>query len=129
MATIKYNDIDLSFTKHPVSKDLLKLSNDEAIKNSIKNLLLTFYFEHPFRPELGSGIRDQLFENWTGTSAGIIEKNIIFIINNFEPRVELLGIQISDNVNDYNTMKLEIFYLIKATSASGVVSVILNRSR
>lgn len=129
MANLKYSDLDLSFTKNPVNKDLLKLSNKSAIENSIKNLLLTYYYEMPFHPELGSGIRNQLFDNWLPTSASIIEKNINFIIRNYEPRVILLGIQIINNKNNPNSIRIQVFYSIKATSENGVVNVILDRVR
>lgn len=129
MANIRYTDLDLSFTKNPVSKDLLKLSNKQAIENSINNLLLTYYYEMPFHPELGSGILDQLFDNWTATSPAIIEKNITLIIRNYEPRVILLGIQIVSNKNTPNTIRIQVFYSIKSTSENGVVNVILNRIR
>lgn len=128
MANIKYTDIDLNLQRNPVSRDLLKISDEEAIKNSVKNLLMSEHYDKPFYPEFGSGIRDQLFENWLPTSAATIEKNIAFILKNFEPRVTLLGIEISRDSTG-TSISIGVYFRINSTSKTSIVNLILARTR
>jgi phage baseplate assembly protein W len=82
-----YRDLDLNFTAHPVKKDVSKHVNEYAIINSVKNLVSTNYFERPFRPQIGSGLRDLLFENVDPIISAQLERAIEETIINYEPRV------------------------------------------
>ena len=84
-----YKDLDLNFTAHPVKKDVSKHINERAIINSVKNLVSTNFYERPFRPEIGSGVRQILFELVDSVSGAVLERQISEVINNFEPRVSI----------------------------------------
>ena len=89
-----FKDISLSFTPHPVTKDLPILKNGNAISRSVRNLVQTIPTERFFNSLLGSEVRSQLFENWVdfGTAA-VVEDQILTTIENFEPRVENVSVQ------------------------------------
>ena len=71
-----YSDLDLNFTIHPVKKDINRYTNETAVVNSIKNLILTNHYERPFQPEIGSNVRRLLFENMDTITATTLEKEI-----------------------------------------------------
>lgn len=129
MKSNRYADFDIGLTKHPVSKDILKIVDTQAVKNSVKNLLLLGKFEVPFHPELSSGIYDSLFDNFLPTTPAILEKQISYTLKNFEPRVDLLGIEISRGENDRNSMRIDVYFKIKETNEPVVLNLILNRTR
>jgi hypothetical protein len=87
-----FKDLDLNFTAHPIKKDIVKHTNEYAIINSVKNLILTNHFERPFRPEIGSGVSSLLFENVDPLVAAHLERAIEETISNYEPRVSLTGV-------------------------------------
>ena len=84
-----FKDLDLNFTAHPIKKDIVKHTNEYAVINSVKNLILTNYYERPFRPEIGSGISNLLFENVDPLISSRLERAIEETILNYEPRVSL----------------------------------------
>tara|TARA_B100001079_G_scaffold260733_1_gene261159 strand:- start:363 stop:767 length:405 start_codon:yes stop_codon:yes gene_type:complete len=90
-----FKDINLSFTPHPVTKDLTVLRNENAIKRSVRNIVQTIPSERFFNSILGSDVRDLLFDNFVdfGT-ASAIEDQIIISIENFEPRVDNLQVNV-----------------------------------
>ena len=92
MADPRYKDLDLDFIPHPVTKDLVSKINDEAVKRSIRNLVLLNTYEKPFHPEIGSDVRNLLFELATPLTAIRLKKAIEEVIENFEPRAQLLDI-------------------------------------
>ena len=102
-STRSYKDLDLNFTAHPIKKDVSKNLNEYAIINSVKNLVSTNFFERPFRPEIGSGVRNLLFENVDPLVAAQLERAISEVIVNYEPRVSILKItaQASPDENRY----------------------------
>lgn len=128
MKTNRYTDFDLNLTKHPVSKDIFKIVDTEAVKNSLNNLLLTGRFEVPFHPEISSGIYDLLFENFLPTTPATLEKQIAYTLANFEPRIELKGIELSTG-NDKNAIRIDVYFKIKETNEHAVLNLILNRTR
>ena len=85
-----YKDLNLNFTKHPIKKDVIPLTDAAAVKRSVRNLVQYGHFEKPFHPEIGSGVRDMLFENMTPFTANTLARKIEDVITNFEPRA-LLG--------------------------------------
>jgi len=84
-----FKDLDLNFTAHPVRKDINKHINEYAVINAVKNLILTNHYERPFRPEIGSGISNLLFENVDPLISSRLERAIEETILNYEPRVSL----------------------------------------
>ena len=91
-STRNYIDLDLNFMIHPIRKDINTHRAENAVINSVKNLILTNHFERPFQPEVGSNIRRMLFENVDVILAAQIEREIEETINNFEPRVQVSSI-------------------------------------
>ena len=80
-----YKDLNLNFGIHPVTKQINTLT-DAAVKRSVRNLVQYGFYEKPFHPEIGSGVRDMLFENMTPITAQTLSKQIEDVITNFEPR-------------------------------------------
>ena len=111
-----FRDLDLSFTKHPIRKDVNVFINEYAIINSIKNLVLTNFYEKPFRPEVGSNIRKLLFENFDVIISTQIERALKETIENYEPRVSVSKILIKPDPdrNGYNVTLN--FFIINLTN-------------
>ena len=98
-----FTDIDVNMTLHPQSGDLVLKYDINAIKRSIRNLLTTNTYERPFKPSLGIDLSAMLFELSTmGTDAVVLEKDIISLINRFEPRAVVTNVVSSLNGNDLN---------------------------
>lgn len=104
MAEPKFSDLSLNFTAHPVKGDVIKLIDDDAIKRSVRNLVLTNHFERPFHPEIGSNVRKLLFDNITSVTSFQIQREIIDVIQNFEPRVQMkqVTVVVDPDNNGYN---------------------------
>ena len=83
----QYTDLDLFFAKKATSKDISKVTDIQAVKRSVRNLVLTNHYEKPFHPEIGSGVRGILFEPMTPLTAYVLTRKIEDVIKNFEPRV------------------------------------------
>ena len=106
----QYRDLDLFFTKKSGSDDISKITDIEAVKRSIRNLVLTNFYEKPFHPEIGSGVRSILFENMTPITAIVLARKVEDVIENFEPRARLISVRSSPNLdrNEYE-MTIEFF--------------------
>ena len=87
-----YKDLNLDFAKNTVTKDIQKITDIEAVKRSVRNLINTNHYEKPFHPEIGSNIRAMLFENMTPQMNHLISKQIEKLITNYEPRVRLIQV-------------------------------------
>ena len=107
-----FKDISLSFSPHPVTRDLPVLINERAIVRSVRNLVETIPTERFFNPLLGTDIRDSLFENFTRTTVTIIEDQIRETVRNFEPRVDELGIEVVGRPDD-NSLDVKVLFTIK----------------
>jgi phage baseplate assembly protein W len=104
-----YSDLDLDFISHPTTKDVVKKTGVDAIKRSIRNLILTNFYDRPFRPYIGSNVQKILFDNITPLTAIFLKNSIIETITNFEPRVKLIEdsnngviVQVNADNNGYN---------------------------
>jgi len=110
----QYKDLDLFFAKTQSSKDVRKVTDIAAVKRSVRNLVLLNHYEKPFHPEIGSGIRDMLFENMSNMTAFILAKKIEDVIENFEPRVRLISVRADPNL-DRNEYEVTIeFFVVNA---------------
>ena len=109
-----FKDISLSFSPHPVTKDLPVLVNERAIVRSVRNLVETIPTERFFNPILGTDIRDSLFENFTRTTVTIIEDQVREIIDIFEPRVNNINVEVTARPND-NNLDVKVFFTIKGS--------------
>lgn len=125
----QYKDLDLFFTKKTESKDVNILTDIVAVKRSVRNLILMNHYEKPFHPEIGSGIRSILFEPMTPISCFILSKNVEDVIENFEPRVKLVGVRAIPDL-DRNSYEITIeFYVLNAPTELAELTVLLERLR
>ena len=125
----QYSDLDLFFSAKGVSKDISKVTDIQAVKRSIRNLVLTNHYEKPFHPEIGSGVRDMLFEPMTPITANILARKIEDVIENFEPRAKLVGIRAFPNL-DRNEYEVTIeFYVVNTPPELVDLTVMLERLR
>ena len=106
-----FKDISLSFSPHPVPKDLPVLLNERAIVRSVRNLVETIPTERFFNSLLGTDIRDSLFENFTATTVTIIEDQIRETVRNFEPRVGEIGVEVEARP-DSNELEVKVLFEI-----------------
>jgi phage baseplate assembly protein W len=127
-ANKKYIDLDLNFIKHPVKKDINKNTDEMAVINSIKNLILTKHYERPFQPDIGSNIYNLLFENMDRITATSIEREIRQVINNYEPRASISRITASPDY-DNNAYKLSMEFFILSRTEPITIQFSLNRVR
>ena len=104
-----FKDISLSFSPHPVTKDLPVLTNERAIVRSVRNLVETIPSERFFESLLGTDIRGSLFENYTRNTVMIIEDQIRSTVSNFEPRVANLGVEVSSQP-DINSLEVTVIF-------------------
>ena len=107
-----FKDISLSFTPHPVTKDLPVLTNERAIVRSVRNLVETIPTERFFNSLIGADIRGSLFENFTISTVSLIEDQIRTTVANFEPRVENLTIEV-DGQPDNNSIDVNVIFDIR----------------
>ena len=125
----QYTDLDLFFGKKTTSKDISKVTDIQAVKRSIRNLVLTNHYEKPFHPEIGSGVRGILFEPMTPLTAHILTRKIEDVIENFEPRARLISVTAFPNLdrNEYEcTIK---FVVVNAPTELVDLTVFLERLR
>ena len=104
-----YKDISASFQINPLNNDLITVKNTNAIARSVRNLILTRRGERPFAPNLGSGVYDLLFENIDKQTATVIREEIITVIENYEPRVDIIEVIVKPNY-DEGAMDVSIQY-------------------
>ena len=109
-----FKDISLSFTPHPVTKDLPILKNENAIKAAVRNLVQTIPTERFFNPVLGSEVRESLFDFVDFGTASVIQKEIETVIENFEPRVENVNVEAIARPDD-NEFEVKVFFDIVGT--------------
>ena len=123
-----FRDIDLDFDRNAVTNDVNVVENVIAIKRSVRNLVQTNFYERPFQPELGCGIRELLFENFTPMTKVFLERKIEEVIVNYEPRVQLQNVGVDDD-QDNNRLVVDIYFYIVGVSGPQVVQTFLQRVR
>lgn len=123
-----YQDFKKDLEKSPLSQDLTVNKDEDAVKESIKNLILTDRGERLMQPSLGGNITAMLFENVTPAVLKLIEDNIRTTITLYEPRAELQNVAVSSNIDD-NTVKVRITFYIKNVEQPIDLDVFLERTR
>lgn len=106
-----FKDISMSFQVNPLNNDLIAIKNETAISRSVRNLVFTLTGEKFFNENLGSRVSKVLFENMDEISASVIRDEITNTINNYEPRVDLISVDVSPNY-DNNEFNVTINYYI-----------------
>mgnify|MGYP001191003776 FL=1 len=123
-----YSDLNLNFNKNPATKDIAKLKDVEAVKRSVRNLILTNRFERPFHPEIGSDIRALLFENMTPTIQTLLTDRIRDVLETYEPRAVLNDVIVSGDI-DKNQYGATIKFYVREVPGIQVVTEFLQRLR
>jgi len=123
-----FRDLDLNFTKHPATKDVATRVGDQSVIRSIRNLLYLGNYEKPFHPEIGSSLRQMLFENLSSLTAQHIKQAVKDVINNFEPRARLrdVVVQVKEDTNAYE-VSISFYVINQATPID--ITVFLERVR
>jgi phage baseplate assembly protein W len=111
-----FSDLDLNFIMHPVKKDINRHTNETAVVNSIKNLILTNHYEKPFQPDVGSNVRRILFENMDTITATTLENEIAQTIKNYEPRVTISKLQVTADYGNNGFNVYMEFYVVNKTN-------------
>lgn len=126
--TTLYSDIDLFFGIHPISGDVTRLTDIDAIKKSVRNLVLTNYNERPFKPSLGGNITALLFEPADRFTAELIKDSIRTVINRYEPRVDIVTIDVIDD-SDRNAYDVSLTVRIKSMDTETPIDFSIRRYR
>jgi phage baseplate assembly protein W len=124
----QYRDLDLFFSKKS-NKDVNKVTDVEAVKRSVRNLILLNSYEKPFHPEIAGDVRALLFELMTPLTSAVIARKIQDVIENFEPRARLTGVNVVPDF-DRNAYEVSIyFYIVNAPTELVEVNQLLERLR
>lgn len=123
-----YSDFSLTFNSHPYSSDVVVKTDEEAIKQSIKNLILTKNYSRPFHPEIGCQIHGLLFENWDPILENTMQQTISDLIDKFEPRVRLIDLKLNPSP-DENSLDVTVEFQIKNSEKPVTLKTALTRVR
>jgi phage baseplate assembly protein W len=123
-----YADFHKDLTVNPISLDLALKRDEEAIKESLKNLILTDRGERLMQPNIGSDVRASLFENVTPVTLKILEERVRDVINNYEPRVSIIDIDVTSLYDD-NRVQVTIYFYVKNREEPISVDVFIERVR
>lgn len=125
---VGHRDLDLSLKIHPIRKDIIPLKDDNAIKNAIRNLLVSNFSDRPFQRDKGANLRALLFEPADTITEVAMVQNIRKVIRKYEPRVKVLKISVN-NQADQNAYRIIVRFLIKEFDQQDNVEIILRRLR
>ena len=129
MASRAFKDINLSFKRHPVTNDVVTITDEDAIKRSVKNIVFTILGEKPFMPQFGSVISESLFELSTNLNEVRITDEIKTSLMNYEPRIDNLDVTVS-LYPDSNEMNVTVQYdIVGMTAETQIVDVLLFPAR
>ena len=124
----RWIDLDMNFDKHPITCDIVLRYDEEAVKRSLKNLIFTSKYDRPFQPYINSRIRNLLFENITPITAGLIRSNLKDLIIRYEPRVNLIDIQVLA-FPDQNAFEVTLVFRIVNQPTTITLTTALERLR
>ena len=123
-----YKDLNLAFEQNTATKDIQKIKDVEAVKRSVRNLINTNHYEKPFHPEVGSNLRAMLFELMTPQMNHVISKQIENLINNYEPRCNLVQVFTQPRI-DRNGYSVQISFRVQNHPDEVIVESFLERLR
>ena len=107
-----YKDLNLNFTTNPVTNDVTTLTDVNAVKRSVRNLLLTNHYDRPFHPEIGSNVQALLFENFGPITGNQLSRTIEEMIANFEPRARVETVECFP-ILETNTYDVRIYFYVE----------------
>lgn len=106
-----FKDVSMTLKRNPLTNDVISIKNETAIARSLRNIVYTIPGEVPFNPEFGTNISRTLFDNMDNISANLLESEIRDSITRFEPRVDLIDVQVQP-IYDANEFNVNIIYRI-----------------
>ena len=123
-----YIDLNLDFARNVVTNDVVKIEGVDAVKRSVKNLIQTNFYERPFHPELGCGVRELLFENFTPVTGIFIQRKVEEVITNFEPRARISQVAVNEQP-DRNGIEVTVYFYVMNMPNPVSVTTVLQRIR
>jgi phage baseplate assembly protein W len=123
-----YSDLDLDFLAHPTTKDVVKKTGVEAIKRSVRNLLLTNFYDRPFQSNIGSNALKILFDNATPMSATFLSNAIKETLKSYEPRIRVDDVVVKFDF-DNNGYNVQLFFTIVNRNEPAAITLFLERIR
>jgi len=134
MATVNFqntnfSDIDGSMMANPATRDIMRVQGREAIKNSVRNIIMTATFERFFEPGLSTFIGSAMFENWDIGNKLVAETELRSVLERYEPRVRLIKISLDNNHIDSNELGILIEVELIALNEYATINVVVERAR
>jgi|TARA_R110000822_G_scaffold63911_15_gene157196 phage baseplate assembly protein W len=126
--TANFSDLDFNFTLLSSTKDVARKTDVEAVKQSMRALIQTNYFDRPFHPELGCSVTGLLFENNTPMTRRSIRKSVEEVLQNYEPRCEVTEVDVTDG-SDVNEYRVRIYFYVVNHTQQEVFETYLARTR
>lgn len=123
-----YSDFSASFSRNLVTNDVVRLTDIDAVKRSVKNLIVTDKYERLLNPSIGAGISELLFEQMTPLTTIALRETIIQTLSEFEPRINIDTVDVTQDY-DRNTYYISIAFSLVRNEQVGTVEFILNRVR
>ena len=128
-STRQYSDLDLFFGKKTSNADIQKVTDVQAVKRSIRNLVQLNTYDKPFHPEISGGVREMLFEPMSPILAAMIARKVEDVIENFEPRARLVSVRAIPDL-DRNAYEIIVeFYVVNTPTELVDISIMLERLR
>jgi len=127
-ASRDFIDLNLDFARNVVTNDIVKIEGVDAVKRSVKNLIQTNFYERPFHPELGCGVRELLFENFTPVTGIFIRRKVEEVITNFEPRARISQLAVNEQP-DRNGIEVTVYFYVMNMPNPVSVTTVLQRIR
>lgn len=123
-----FSDLDLDFIAHPTTGDIVKKTGVEALKRSVRNLILTNFYDRPFRSYIGSNAQKLLFENANPLTSNFLKDAINEVLTNYEPRIAVREIRVNFDI-DNNGYNATIAFSIVNNNLPVVINLFLERIR
>lgn len=123
-----FSDISLGFGANPATADLVQVTNEDAVKSSIRNLISTKNFERPFHPEIGCQLHSLLFENFTPVTIEMAKRMVADVLRAYEPRANILDIRVADS-QDNNELVITVEFTLINSDRPVTVTTILDKAR
>jgi len=123
-----FSDLDLGFFAHPITRVVTRKTNRESVRQSVKSLILTDYYERPFKSNIGCSIRYYLFELFSPAVKQQMERAIREVISNYEPRADVIAVMVEERTDEH-ALVISVAFMIINDPDPVVLDVILERVR
>jgi phage baseplate assembly protein W len=123
-----FTDFDINMKNHPITGDIVLKYDLNAIKRAVMNLVMTNYYERPFKPSLGANLRGKLFELNDAPNRIVLEDELKELLNTFEPRATFNNIMTSPDINE-NALNITIMFTVRNSPQPHSLDLILERVR